>query len=68
MLTPKQLACFQAIKSYTARNGYAPTYEELADTLGLKSKSGVSRLVLGLEARGKLRRIPNRARAFEVIE
>lgn len=47
--------------------GYAPSYEEMKNALGLKSKSGVHRLVFSLEERGYVNRLPNRARAVEVL-
>ena len=68
MLTRKQLDCYNAIKAYKSRNfGVAPSYDELLDLLGLKSKSGVFRLVSALEERGAIKRIPNRARAIKLL-
>ncbi len=49
-------------------NGVCPSYSEMCTYMNLKSKSGIHRLILGLEERGKLRRLPNRARALEVIK
>ena len=67
MLTRKQheLICF--INDRLAETGVSPSFEEMKDALELKSKSGVHRLISALEERGFLRRLPNRARALEVI-
>ena len=66
MLTRKQheLICF--IEDRLAETGISPSFEEMKDALGLKSKSGVHRLISALEERGFLHRLPNRARALEV--
>lgn len=66
MLTQKQLEAYNAMKAYKDRNGVIPSYEELADMIGIKSKSGVHRLIMGLEERGAIRRIPNRARCISL--
>lgn len=68
MLTPKQheLLCF--INNSLEESGVSPSFEEMKDALGLKSKSGVHRLISALEERGFLRRLPNRARALEVTK
>ena len=67
MLTRKQheLICF--IEDRLAETGISPSFEEMKDALGLKSKSGVHRLISALEERGFLKRLPNRARALEVV-
>ncbi len=67
MLTAKQheLICF--IHDRLAETGVSPSFEEMKDALDLKSKSGVHRLISALEERGFLRRLPNRARALEVL-
>ena len=67
MLTRKQheLICF--INDRLGETGVSPSFEEMKDALDLKSKSGVHRLISALEERGFLRRLPNRARALEVI-
>jgi repressor LexA len=67
MLTRKQheLICF--IHDQLAETGVSPSFEEMKDALDLKSKSGVHRLITALEEREFLRRLPNRARALEVI-
>ena len=68
MLTRKQheLICF--IEDRLAEGGVSPSFEEMKDALELKSKSGVHRLISALEERGYLRRLPNRARALEVLK
>ncbi|WP_375398290.1 transcriptional repressor LexA [uncultured Sphingomonas sp.] len=68
MLTRKQheLICF--INDRLAETGVSPSFEEMKEALDLKSKSGVHRLISALEERQFLRRLPNRARALEVIK
>ncbi|WP_431470654.1 transcriptional repressor LexA [Sphingosinithalassobacter sp. LHW66-3] len=68
MLTRKQheLICF--IADRLNETGVSPSFEEMKDALDLKSKSGVHRLISALEERGFLRRLPNRARALEVLK
>lgn len=68
MLTRKQheLICF--ISDRLTETGVSPSFEEMKDALDLKSKSGVHRLISALEERGFIRRLPNRARALEVIK
>lgn len=67
MLTRKQRELLDYIGAFVATEGAAPSFEEMKDALGLKSKSGVHRLVSALEERGFIRRLPNRARAIEPI-
>lgn len=68
MLTKKQheLICF--INDRLADTGVSPSFEEMKEALDLKSKSGVHRLISALEERGFLKRLPNRARALEVLK
>ncbi len=68
MLTRKQheLVCF--IHDRLTETGISPSFEEMKDALDLKSKSGVHRLISALEERGFIRRLPNRARALEVVK
>jgi len=68
MLTAKQAECLTAIERHIANTGTAPSYEELGRTLGQRSKSGVHRLILALEERGFIRRLPFCARAIEIIK
>ncbi|MBX9813519.1 MAG: repressor LexA [Proteobacteria bacterium SG_bin5] len=67
MLTHKQheLLCF--INDRLAESGVSPSFEEMKEALDLKSKSGVHRLISALEERAYIRRLPNRARALEVL-
>ena len=67
MLTRKQheLICF--IEDRLATSGVSPSFEEMKEALDLKSKSGVHRLISALEERNFIRRLPNRARALEVL-
>jgi repressor LexA len=67
MLTRKQheLLCF--IHDRLEECGVSPSFEEMKEALDLKSKSGVHRLISALEERGFIRRLPNRARALEVL-
>jgi repressor LexA len=68
MLTRKQheLLCF--INDRLGEAGVSPSFEEMKDALDLKSKSGVHRLISALEERGFIRRLPNRARALELLK
>ena len=68
MLTRKQheLVCF--IDDRLTETGVSPSFEEMKEALDLKSKSGVHRLISALEERGFIRRLPNRARALEVVK
>lgn len=66
MLTHKQRELLDYIGSYIATEGAAPSFEEMKDAVGLKSKSGVHRMIAALEERGFIQRLPNRARAIEI--
>ena len=68
MLTRKQHELLTYIPGKLAETGVSPSFEEMKDALDLKSKSGVHRLISALEERGFLRRLPNRARALEVVK
>jgi repressor LexA len=67
MLTRKQHELLLFINSHLQAHGVSPSFDEMKVALGLKSKSGIHRLITGLEERGFLRRLPHRARALEVI-
>ncbi len=67
MLTAKQHELLRFIQRKLEDTGISPSFEEMKDALDLKSKSGVHRLISALEERGFLRRLPNRARALEVL-
>ena len=67
MLTAKQHELLLFIQQRLQETGISPSFEEMKDALDLKSKSGVHRLVSALEEREFVRRLPNRARALEVL-
>jgi repressor LexA len=67
MLTRKQHELLMFINDRLRSGGVSPSFEEMKEALSLKSKSGVHRLVNALEERGFIRRLPNRARALEVL-
>lgn len=68
MLTRKQLELLLFINERLKEEGVPPSFEEMKAALDLQSKSGVHRLIVALEERGFLKRMPNRARALEVIK
>ncbi|MEL6541733.1 MAG: transcriptional repressor LexA [Pseudomonadota bacterium] len=68
MLTAKQHELIRFIQQRLEETGISPSFEEMKEALDLKSKSGVHRLISALEERGFIRRLPNRARALEVIK
>ena len=67
MLTRKQHELIRFIQERLEETGVSPSFEEMKEALDLKSKSGVHRLISALEERGFIRRLPNRARALEVL-
>ncbi|MCE0742918.1 transcriptional repressor LexA [Acetobacter sicerae] len=67
MLTRKQHELLLFIDSYLGQTGFSPSFDEMKDALGLKSKSGIHRLISALEERGFIQRRHNRARALEVL-
>jgi repressor LexA len=67
MLTRKQSELLRLINERLQETGVPPSFDEMKDALELKSKSGIHRLILALEERGFIRRLPNRARALEVL-
>lgn len=68
MLTKKQRDLLVFIRDRVADGGVPPSFDEMKDALDLKSKSGIHRLITGLEERGYVQRLANRARAIEVIK
>jgi repressor LexA len=68
MLTRKQRELLLFINQRLTATGVSPSFDEMKDALDLKSKSGIHRLVSGLEERGFIRRLPHRARALEVVK
>ena len=67
MLTRKQYELLVYIDTRLNETGISPSFDEMKDALGLRSKSGIHRLTTGLEERGFVRRLPHRARALEVL-
>ena len=68
MLTQKQKDLLLLIDKKIKSEGVPPSYDEMKDSLGLASKSGIHRLITALEERGFIRRLPNKARALEVLQ
>jgi repressor LexA len=68
MLTAKQRELLLFIDARLKQDGVSPSFDEMREALDLKSKSGVHRLISALEERGFIRRLPNRARALEVLK
>lgn len=68
MLTAKQHELLMFIHERLGRTGVSPSFDEMREALELKSKSGVHRLISALEERQFIRRLPNRARALEVVK
>lgn len=67
MLTKRRHELLLLIDRRLREDGVSPSFEEMKDAVGLKSKSGIHRLITALEERGFIRRLPNRARALEVL-
>ena len=68
MLTRKQHQLLMFIQDRLQEAGVPPSFDEMKDALDLKSKSGIHRLITALEERGFIRRLPNRARALEILK
>jgi repressor LexA len=68
MLTRKQSELLRFIHERLKETGVPPSFDEMKDALDLRSKSGIHRLIMALEERGFIRRLPNRARALEVLK
>ncbi|MDC1383358.1 transcriptional repressor LexA [Candidatus Puniceispirillum sp.] len=68
MLTQKQSELLAYLSNYMEQHDVSPSFDEMRNALGLASKSGVHRLVSGLEERGYIRRLANRARAIEILK
>jgi repressor LexA len=67
MLTRKQHELLSFLSTRLKETGVCPSFDEMKDALSLKSKSGIHRLISGLEERGFIRRLPHRARALEIL-
>jgi repressor LexA len=68
MLTRKQKELLDYLTTHAETHDVPPSFDEMRDALGLASKSGIHRLVSGLEERGYIRRLANRARAIEILK
>ncbi len=68
MLTPRQSELLMFIHQCQQQDGITPSYDEMRIAIGLKSKSGIYQLITGLEKRGYLKRMVNRARALEILK
>ena len=68
MLTKQQDKLFNFLKNYFSKKNIMPNFDEMKDALDLKSKSGIHRLLNGLEERGYIKKLVNRARAIEIIK
>ena len=68
MLTKKQSEILFYLSDFISERGVSPSFEEMKIALNLKSKSGIHRLISGLEERGFIRRLPHKARALEIIK
>ena len=68
MLTQRQLQLLRFIYSYASEHGVPPSFDEMRAALGLRSKSGIHRLITGLEERGYIRRLAYRPRAIEILK
>ena len=67
MLTIKQRELLNFLQDYERKHQASPSFDEMRQAIGLASKSGIHRLISGLEERGFIRRLANRARAIEII-
>ncbi|MEJ0062423.1 MAG: transcriptional repressor LexA [Alphaproteobacteria bacterium] len=68
MLTRQQQRLLLLIKERLDSDGVPPSFDEMKESLGLASKSGIHRLIMGLEERGFIRRLPHKARALEILK
>ena len=68
MLTKKQRNLLIFINKKIRSTGISPSYDEMKNSLNLKSKSGIHRLISALEERGFIKRLPHKARALEVLK
>lgn len=68
MLTPKQLNLLIYIDEFIKEHGHSPSFEEMKEAVGLRSKSGIHALINSLEERGFIRKLAHKARALEVLK
>lgn len=66
-MTQQEHAVYYAIVDSQVKSGRVPSFDEIKDAVGLKSKAGVHRILTQLEAKGLIRRLPRKARAIEVV-
>jgi len=67
-LTAKQLKLFIFIKEYINKNTISPSYDEMKEAIGLKSKCGISARIDQLQQRGWLKKLPGKSRSIQVIK
>ena len=67
-LTPEQARLLAYITEFSMRKGHSPSFEQMKNAMGLASKSGIHRLVVALEERGAIVRLPNHARSVSVVD
>lgn len=67
-LTPRQGECLDFIRDYTEKHGGSPSYNEIGQAIGIASKSVVHRLIIALDDRGAIVRLPYRGRSLRVVE
>jgi|TARA_S200002703_G_scaffold73735_1_gene63622 repressor LexA len=66
-MTPKQKIIYDAIKDFQKKNGYSPTYQELANATSMKSKASVHKIVKQLKERNKIIHIDGKNRSIEIL-
>lgn len=66
-MTPKQKIIYDAIKDFQNKNGFSPTYQELADATSMKSKASVHKIVKQLKERNKIVHIDGKNRSIEIL-
>lgn len=66
-MTKRQRDLLLFIQSYSKKNGFCPSFDEMREALGLRSKSGVHRLIKSLEERGHITSLYHRARSIELV-
>ena len=67
-MTKNQSKLLKYIKEFWEENGYCPSYKDMCGAMGMKSRSGIHGMVVSLEARGFITRIPNAARSIQLVE
>lgn len=67
-ITARQADALHFIRAFHAQNGKYPSFSEIADGIGVKSRSTVTQLLKGLQERGRIRRLPRRVRAIKIID